>query len=224
MHNLLVFIIPLYDDIIGLLGISVILSSLYMQGQSYVDPIIRAIAIQSLFIAILIAILFLQNGDINLLYLAIITAAMRVIVFPKIMLYQVRHFKHSLREKGSNQKTPSLMLIGIIVVIIGYTIFKTVLFPLIPDTQQASIPFILLLLGFLLIITRRDTLAQISGYIQEENAILYIGAIITPGIQLLTEFAVVLDIFGVVILGVILSKQRNVFRTLDREVIEQLKG
>jgi hydrogenase-4 component E len=216
-------LIPFYADIVELLGISVLLSSLYMQGQSYIDPTIRAIAIQSIIISILLGILFLHTEDVNLLYLAAITALMRGIVFPRIMLYQVRRFKHKLRETGSSQKTPSLILIGIIIVIAGYALFKAVIFPIAPNAQ-ISVPFILLLLGLLLIITRRNALAQMTGYIEEENAVLYISALITPGIPLLIEFAVLLDIFGVVLVGVILSAQREVFRTLEPADIEQLSG
>ena len=63
-------LIPFYQDLVELLGISVLLSSLYMQGQVYVDPTIRAIAVQSIIISILIGILFLHTGEVNLLILA----------------------------------------------------------------------------------------------------------------------------------------------------------
>lgn len=215
--------VPFYDGIAGFLGISVILTSLYMQGQTYVYPTIRAISVQSLIITALLVILFFRTDDLNLLYLAIITGSMRAIVFPLVMIRQIRRFKHKLRETGTGQKTPSLILLGIIVVIIGYALFNTILLPYF-ESPQVSVPFILLLLGFLLMITRRNSLAQITGYIQEENAILYIGALIAPGIQLLTEFAVVLDILGVVIIGVILSAQRDVLHTLEPDDMDQLRG
>lgn len=118
---------------------------------------------------------------------------------------------------------PAFILVGIILIIIGYALFKTILEPYIPNTQ-VSVAFTLLLLGFLLIITRRNALVQMTGYIEEENAILYAGALIAPTIPLLIEFAVVLDIFGVVIIGVILSAQRDVFHTLEPSDLEQLSG
>ncbi len=194
-----------------------ILSALYMLGQTYIDPTIRAIALQSFLISALLVILFLHTEDVNLLYLALITAVMRGIVFPRIMLYQVRRFKHKLRETGVGRKT------GIIIVIIGYALFRSVMFPFLTNTQL-SVPFILLLLGFFLIITRRNTLGQMSGYVQQENAVLYIGALIAPGIPLLIEFAVVLDILGVVLVAVILSAQRDMFQTLEPADIDQLSG
>jgi hydrogenase-4 membrane subunit HyfE len=109
----MVIVIPFYDELVGLLGISVILSALYMLGQAYIDPTIRAIAIQSLIISALIGILFLKTGDLNLLYLALITGVMRVIIVPRIMLYQVRRFKHTLRETGIGKKTPMLIMISL---------------------------------------------------------------------------------------------------------------
>lgn len=108
-------------------------------------------------------------------------------------------------------------------IIIGYALFRTILAPFIPNSQ-VSVPFSLLFLGFLLIISRRNALVQMTGYVEEENAILYAGALIAPTIPLLIEFAVVLDIFGVVIIGVILSAQRDVFHTLEPADLEQLRG
>lgn len=223
MLSKLLIVVPFYDELVGLLGISVILSALYMLGQAYIDPTIRAIAIQSFIISALLGILFLHTQDANLLYLAVITGVMRGIVFPRIMLYQVRRFKHKLRETGAGKKTPMLIIIGIIIAIIGYALFKSIVFPFLPNTQL-SVPFILLLLGFLLIITRRNTLGQMTGYIQEENAVLYIGTLIAPGIPLLIEFAVLLDILGIVLVAVILSAQRDVFHTLEPSDIDQLSG
>jgi hydrogenase-4 component E len=216
-------VIPFATSIEGLIGIVVLLTALYMQGQSFIDPTIRVITIQSFLISILFGILAVQTGNIDLYYLATLTAIMRGITVPRIMLYQVRKFKHSLRETGTGQRIPALMVLGVILIIAGYTLFRSILSPYISNTQ-VSVPFTLLLLGFLLIISRRNSLVQMSAYIEEENAILYAGALIVPTIPLLIEFAVVLDIFGVVIIGVILSAQRDVFHSLEAADLDQLSG
>jgi hydrogenase-4 component E len=216
-------IVPFANEIEALLGITIILSALYMQGQSFVDPTIRAILVQSFLLSALFALLAIQTDNIELFYLAILTVIMRGIIVPRIMLYQVRKFKHSLRETGTGQKIPAFILVGIILIILGYALFKAILQPYIPNAQ-VSVAITLLLLGFLLIVSRRNALVQMTGYIEEENAILYAGALIAPTIPLLIEFAVVLDIFGVVIIGIILSAQRDVFHTLEPADLEQLSG
>lgn len=215
--------VPFAPEIEALLGILIILSALYMQGQSFVDPTIRAILVQSFLISALFAILGIETNNSGLLYLAVLTAIMRGVTLPRIMLYQIRKFKHSLRETGTGQRIPGLIILGIILIIAGYAIFRAVLAPSLPNSQ-VSVAFTLLLLGFLLIISRRNTLVQMTGYIEEENAVLYAGALIAPTIPLLIEFAVVLDIFGVVIIGVILSAQRDVFHTLEPADLDQLRG
>jgi hydrogenase-4 component E len=194
-----------------------------MQSQTFVDPTIRAIALQSFLLTALFALMFLQSGDLTLLYLAIITAVIRGVLIPKVMLYQVRRFKHSLRETGTGQRVPSLVIIGVIIVIIGYLLFKTVLEPVV-QISAVSVPFVLLLLGFLLIVTRRNVLSQMTGFLEEENAVLYAGALIASSIPLLIEFAVVLDILGVVLIGVILSATREVLHTLESPDLDQLTG
>ncbi len=213
----------LLAELSGLFGILVIISALYMQGQSFVDPTIRAIAFQSFAIAALFVVLYLQSGDVTLVYLAVITGVVRGVLIPRVMLYQVRNFKYSLRETGTGQRTPSLIIVGIIFVIGGYAIFKSALLPALVD-PLASVPFVLLLLSFLLIFTRRNALMQMTGFLEEENAVLYAGALIAPSIPLLVEFAVVLDVLGVVLVGVILSASRDVFLTLEAPELEELSG
>ena len=213
----------LLAELVGLLGILVILSALYLQSQTFVDPTIRAAAAQSLILATLFVVLFLQSGDADLLYLAAITAGIRGILIPVVMLYQVRRFKHSLRESGTGQRVPSLVIVGVIMVIAGYALFKTALLPTLSN-PSVSVPFVLVLLSFLLIVTRRNALTQMTGFLEEENAVLYAGALIAPSIPLLIEFAVVLDILGVVLVGVILSATRDVLRTLESPELEQLTG
>ncbi len=213
----------LLTEVAGLLGILVLLSALYLQGQTFVDPTIRAIAAQSLILASLFVILFLESGDVSLLYLAAITAGVRGVLIPSVMLYQVRHFRHSMRESGTGQRVPSLVIVGVVMIIGGYALFKTALLPTLSN-PAVSVPFVLVLLSFLLIVTRRNALTQMTGFLEEENAVLYAGALIAPSIPLLIEFAVVLDVLGVVLVGVILSATREVLRTLEAPELEQLRG
>ena len=214
---------PLLPEIAGLLGILVILSALYLQSQTFVDPAIRAVAVQSVLLAGLFVVLYLESGVVDLLYLAAITAGVRGILIPAVMLYQVRRFKHSLRESGTGQRVPSLVIVGVMTVIGGYALFKTALLPTLSN-PSVSVPFVLVLLSFLLIVTRRNALTQMTGFLEEENAVLYAGALIAPTIPLLIEFAVVLDVLGVVLVGVILSATRDVLRTLEEPELEQLTG
>ena len=219
----MIFAVPFFAEISGLLGMLVVLSALYLQGQTFVDPTIRGIAAQSFIITALFIVTFIHSGDFTLLYLAGITGAVRGIIIPLVMLRQVSRFKHSLRETGSGQRIPSLVIMGVILVIAGYAVFKTTLLPSLAN-PSVSIPFVVLLLSFLLIITRRNALMQLTGFLEEENAVLYAGAIIAPSIPLLIEFAVVLDILGVVLVGVILSATRDVLQTLEAPDLEQLMG
>jgi hydrogenase-4 component E len=210
-------------EVEGLLGIVVIISALYMQGQSFVDPTIRAISAQSFVITAIFALLFLQSGNLSLLYLAAVTAGIRGVLIPMVMLYQVRHLRHRLRETGTGMRIPSLVILGVIIVIVGYGLFRIVLLPVLPNSL-VSVPLVLMLLSFLLVITRRNALTQMTGFLEEENAVLYAGALIAPSIPLLIEFAVVLDILGVVLVGVILSGTREVLQTMESPELEQLTG
>ncbi|MDG6929393.1 MAG: hypothetical protein JRN39_02615 [Nitrososphaerota archaeon] len=213
----------MHSEAVGLLEMMVVMTALYMQGQSYIEPSIKAVSLQSVFLSALFVALYLESGDVGLLFLSAITLAMRGAVVPYMMLRQVRPSGRTLRETESSQRIASLIVVGAMVVMAGYALFTLILLPAV-SAPSASVAFVLLLLSFLLIITRHNTLVQMSGYLEEENAVLLFGALIAPGLPLLMEVAVALDIFGVVLVGVIISAEREAFRTLEPEDLEQLSG
>lgn len=79
-------------------------------------------------------------------------------------------------------------------------------------------PFILLFQGLFLIASRRSTIAQILGYIEEENALILLGLFLVP-VPLLIEASVLLDVLALVVISslVILEKR-------EHEVLEELVG
>ncbi|MEM0117883.1 MAG: hypothetical protein QXV32_05510 [Conexivisphaerales archaeon] len=203
------------------MGILLVITSLYLQSQTFVDPTIRAVSIQSFVLAGAFALLYLSYSDFTLIYVAVITLVARGIIIPWVMLYQVRRFKYSLRENA--RKNPSFVILGVIIIFLAYVLFSSTILPLFKN-QLMVVPLAIVFLGLLLIITRRNALMQLAGFLEEENAVLYLGGLLSPTLPLLIEFAVVLDILGVILVGVILSDVRGALKTLESPDLEELKG
>ncbi len=80
------------------------------------------------------------------------------------------------------------------------------------------------LTGFLMLVTRREALAQVLGYIVMENGIFIFGLLLVEAVPLLVELGVVLDLFvGVLVMGIIVNHVSRAFPAASTEHLTILK-
>jgi hydrogenase-4 component E len=210
-------------EIEALVGLGILLSALYLQSESFVDPLVDGIAIQSLLLALLLGWLAWSEQRPELAVLAALAVGIRVILIPYVLRYQIRAFRWRVREVHASHRVTGHALAAVSLAIVGWFVFQQTLAPFLP-TVGAALPFVLLLQGLLILATRSNTLVQVIGYLEEENAIVYAGALFAVGFPLFVETVVFLDVLGVVLVGVILSIQRTVTGVPEEETLEELTG
>ena len=80
----------------------------------------------------------------------------------------------------------------------------------------------LLLIGMLLMLTRRLAISQVIGFLVLENGIFLYALTQTHGIPLMVEMGIVLDVLvGVMIAGVVIFRLNRSFEHID---VTQLRG
>jgi hydrogenase-4 component E len=80
------------------------------------------------------------------------------------------------------------------------------------------------MLSFLMMITRRKAISQIVGFLAMENGLFFAATGATYGMPMVVELGVALDVLiGMVILGVFFFQIREQFDSLDLQHLEQLK-
>ena len=205
-----------YEATIDFLGVLILLYGFVIIAENYIHSVIRHLQAQTIILSLLIGIVGFYLGMWELIALAIFTLIFRAWLIPEILLKDIkkeRVWEH--REFGAKAK--SSLIAGIITAIVGIIAYLAI--HNIIGTWKGMIPFILLLFGLLIIVMRRNALAQISGYIVEENALLYLGIVLYP-IGFLLEVGILLDVIGAVLLGVILSAEKE-YGPME---IEELSG
>lgn len=93
-------------------------------------------------------------------------------------------------------------------------------------TTHVLIPtaFATVLTGFLMLVTRREALGQVLGYIVMENGIFIFGLLLIEAVPLLVEFGVVLDLFvGVFVMGIIVNHVSRAFPEASTEHLTTLR-
>ncbi len=192
--------------LVDFLGVLILLTAFEMLVQSYVKQMINTVAIQSILLALMLAILGFERGSIELYILSVLTLIVRGLAIPELMRVDVKKRKiWEIREVET--RVPALIIFGILLAIVGFAFYATNLYPIF-GVKGGAMPIILLLLGFLMIIARRNALAQMIGYIVEENALLYAGVTLTH-LPMILEAGVFLDLLGLVLIGVLLSAEKE---------------
>ncbi len=191
--------------VVDFLGVMVLILGFAVIAENFIHSLIRHLQLQSLLLAVLIGVVGLQMKLPELYALGILTAIFRGWIIPEILIKDIKEdevWEH--RELSTSAK--HTLVVGIIGAFCGMVLYSGI-YPIL-GTWRAEIPFILLIIGLLIIVLRKNAIAQISGYIVEENALLYMGVILAP-VSFLLEIGILLDIIGAVMLAVILSAEKE---------------
>ncbi|HEY2928370.1 MAG TPA: formate hydrogenlyase, partial [Albitalea sp.] len=120
---------------------------------------------------------------------------------------------------------PTTMLIGLAIVIFAFGLAQ-------PISQLAStvtrstlgIAMAVVLLSFLMMITRTKAITQVVGFLAMENGLFFAATSATYGMPMVVELGIALDVLiGVLILGVFMFQIREKFDSLDIRHLEKLK-
>lgn len=210
-------------EVVALVGVGILLTALFLQSESFVDPLIQGVALQSLLLAALLGWLAWTERSVDLALLTGLTVVVRAIVIPFVLRHQIRAFRWGSREVRAASRVTGHALAAVAMAIVAWFVFQETLASTFPQ-PGAALPFVLLVQGLLMLATRSNTLVQVIGYLEAENAIVYAGALLASGFPLLVEIVVFLDVLGVVLVGVILSIQRDVIGSPEEGGPEELAG
>ena len=210
-------------ELVGLVGVGILLTALFLQSESFVGPLVRGIALQSLLLGVLLGWLAWSQRSLDLALLAALAVTVRALFIPWVLERQISAFRWRLREVHAAQRVTGHALAAIALAIVAWFVFQETLATVLP-VPGGALPFVLLVEGLLMLATRSNTIVQVIGYLEEENAVVYAGALFAPNFPLFVEVVIFLDVLGVVLVGVILSIQRDVTGSPEQGGLEELAG
>ncbi len=191
-------------EILNLLGIAVLLIAFLLLTESYMHSLVSLVAFQSLLIGLIIGIVGWEKGVLELVILAGITVAFRAVIIPWILKRDLRNER--IWRNREIRTTHHAIVVGLVIAVLAYFFYVPVY--RVTGNWSGVMAFVLLFLSFLVIVTRRNALAQIIGYVSEENALLYLAVMLTA-MPMVLEFGILLDMIAFVLLAVILGGEKR---------------
>jgi hydrogenase-4 component E len=211
-------------DLAHLLAGSLVLVSLLMLYQDRLTALINVYAIHALVLALSVACqAYIQ--DAPHLY---ITAGI-ALVFKAIIIPTALH--RIVRQLGIHREIEAVVGVGL-TMLAGMGLVALSMVVMLPVTAgahplaQEDLAFALsvLLLGLLTMITRRNAVSQIIGFMSLENG-LVLAATGARGMPLVVEISVAFSILiAFIVIGIFLFRIRERFDTVDVEALDRFRG
>jgi hydrogenase-4 component E len=216
--------ITYYLQAINLLAALLLLISSAMLSQRRIVGLITLFAWQGATLATSTALIAWATGQHHLYYSAGLTLALKVIGMPWFFYRLVRRLNVD-RDVEPMINIPTTMLIGIGLVIFAFNLALPI--SAMSGTVMRStlgIAMAMVLLAFLMMITRTKAIPQVIGFLSMENGLFFAATSATYGMPLVVELGVALDVLvGVFVLGIFFFQIRETFDSLDLKHMETLK-
>lgn len=209
-------------SLIYFLSALTMVSSFYLQGQSFVRPMIRGVTIQSALLSSTIFLLAYFTHSLDLAILGLLLILLRGLLVSYQLESKIRERSPVLRERSTG--LASSFLVALLVVVVGISaVYFDVFSKIITSVEIGSssillFPFALFFMGLFLIISRKGTFAQIIGYVEEENAMILMAIFLLP-VPIIIDASVILDVFALVVISSVIAAEKD-----SHTPMEELKG
>ena len=202
----------------------VLLSAFAMLVQKRIYSLIHIFAWQGLLLSLNTAIVGYVANKHHLYISSILTLSLKVFLLPYILHVLVVRLKIR-KEVETLVNIPMTMLIGLALVIFSYHLMAPVsqLSTLITKSTLA-IALSTVMIGLLMMITRKHAVTQIIGFLAMENGLFFAATSATYGMPLVVELGVALDVLiAAFIFGIFFFHIHTTFDSLDVEQMARLK-
>jgi len=214
----------LIAQLLNLLAAGLLLISFAMLSRRRTQRLITLYAWQGAILFVSTCLVAYGAGLTELWYSASLTLILKVIALPWIL--------HRLIQRlGAQWDTepvvniPVTMLVGLVLVIFSFGLAQPISMMATTITRNTlGIALAVILLSFLMMITRRKAVTQVIGFLAMENGLFFAATSATYGMPMVIELGIALDVLvGVFILGIFFFQIREQFDSLDLHHLEALR-
>lgn len=216
--------LPWTAQLIDLGAAVLLLTSFAMLSQRRILSLVNLYAWQGAVLSVSTAAVAYTSGQHHLYVSAALSLILKVLLLPWILHRLIRR----LNVRWDTEpllNIPTTMLVGILLVVFAFGLSQ-------PITQLSTsiarstlgIAMAVVMLSFLMMITRRKAISQVIGFLAMENGLFFAAMSATHGMPMIVELGVALDVLvGTLILGVFFFQIREQFDSLDLQHLEKLK-
>lgn len=211
-------------DVAHLLAGSLVLVSFLMLYQDRLSALLNTYALHALMLALSVAWQALIQHAPHLYVTAAIALAFKAVVIP-VTLHRI------VRRLGIHREIETVVGIGL-TMLAGMALVALAMVVMLRVTPEAeplarqdlAFALAVVLLGLLLMVTRRNAVSQVVGFMSLENG-LVLAATGARGMPLVVEISVAFSILiAFIVIGIFLFRIRERFDTVDIQALDSFRG
>jgi hydrogenase-4 component E len=211
-------------DVAHLLAGTLVLVSFVMLYQDRLSALLNVYALHALVLALSVAWqAFIQDAP-HLYVTAAIALAFKAVAIP-VTLHRIVRRLGIHREIETVVGVGLTMLAGMALVALAMVVMLRVTPEAEPLARQdLAFALAVVLLGLLLMVTRRNAVSQVVGFMSLENG-LVLAATGARGMPLVVEISVAFSILiAFIVIGIFLFRIRERFDTVDIQALDSFRG
>ncbi|HEY0590223.1 MAG TPA: hydrogenase [Thermoanaerobaculia bacterium] len=201
--------------------IVILLTNFFVLGTASLRAAIRAVALQGVLLSLLP--LFVEDeASVRLVVLVAFTVLAKGVVIPGLLLKALRdvHIRHEME--------PYIGFVASVFLCAIFTALALLFADQLPLGAEHRAGFFVptslatFFAGFLVLVTRRKAISQVTGYLVLENGIYIFGLLLFQ--SMVVEAGVLLDlVVGIFVMGIVLNHIQREFSSLDTERLSRLR-
>ena len=213
-----------YADFILLV---VVVLDLYIVATSRLVSCVRALTLQGIALAILPLALWGRAFDgqaIHIVVISVGTLVAKGLLIPLLLFQTIRAVNVRREVEPSISLHLSLLIAGLLVGISFWLARLLVLPVAVPVTLLVPVALATLLVGFLVLVSRRQAITQVVGYLMLENGVFLFGQTLVEQVPFVVELGILLDVLvGVFVMGIAIHHISREFDHIDTDLLTKLK-
>jgi len=220
---MLISTLSIPEQVMLTLSALILLSSFLLLAQVRIDSLINTFALQGLLLFFATLIIAFMFEKYDLLISAMLTLVLKVFIIP----IQLRRLVIRLDIKRDVEvlvKPSLIMLFAASLVLFSYYVTSPIReLSLLSTRNTIAISLAVVLIGMLMIISRRKAVAQVIGFMSMENGLLFAAVVSTFGMPMVVELGIAFDVFVAFILfGIFFFHLRTEIGSLDIDILNHL--
>jgi len=215
--------IPLNQQLLNACAALLLLLSFAMLSQRRIVSLVNLLAVQGAVLAAATLLIAWRTGEGHLYFSAALTIALKVAFLPWLLHRLIRRLE-VYWDTEPLLNISGTMLAGIVIVVFAFGLAQPITHLASTATRDAiGIAVAVVLLAFLMMITRRKAMSQVVGFLSMENGLFFGAMSASYGMPMVVELGVALDVLvAVLVLGVFFFQIREQFDSLDLHHLERL--
>lgn len=209
---------------IDILAVFMLITTLIFIGTSRVRTCIWAYAVRSFMLTLSSGLIAYFSGIHHIYITTGVSLILKVIVIPGFLFYIANKIHIKKEVESYIGYTLSLILACGIILIAYYSTEKIVQFENIFMRHCLPIALAITLLGFFVMISRKQAITHILGLITMEDGMFFAALSTSYGMPLIVELGLFFDILvSVIIMGIYVYRIKESFNTIDTDFLRDLR-